>query len=161
MGLHLARAHQQNLLGAAEFFYLFAIIGFILLLLSGIGREEFKKEWAPILVLGVTLWLGLNHLRHMVFFLIAVGAYAPLWLARYSERWHLKTLVVPWAPLLRGKICTLACFGVALLGFSQFLAADPLALKIPPLPPPPKGRGNIIPWGPWLTSGVIIWKATS
>jgi hypothetical protein len=125
------RAYQQNLLGAEEFLYLFAIIGFMLLLVSGIGREEMKKEWPPILVLGVTLLLGLKHLRHMVFFLIAVGAYAPVWIARYSERWHFRSLVAPFAPILRGKICTLACFGVAILGFYQFLAADPLALKIP------------------------------
>jgi hypothetical protein len=55
------------------------------------------REATPALVLGLTLYMGMKHLRHQVFFLMAAGVYLPVLFEAFGE----KMLAAPLGPLAR------------------------------------------------------------
>jgi hypothetical protein len=92
------------------------------------------RELTPWLVLGVTLYLGLKHQRHQVFFFLAVGAYLPLpvsaYLAEVSTRPRIQSAYwrLGWAaPCL----VALSLSGWLIYGV---VSRTPLSLSLPQLP---------------------------
>jgi hypothetical protein len=110
--------------------YLATIIVFTFLLL-GWARW---REITTTLILGFTLYMGLNHIRHLVFFLIALGAYLPSLLTPYFETLQTLPRFEGLGRRLGWKIPMIASLAVMVLWGYRFLAREPLSLKIPPLP---------------------------
>jgi hypothetical protein len=101
-------------------------------------------KWRDItasLALGVTLYQGLLHVRHIVFFLILIGAYMPVIVTPFLQ----KILSWPRVMILRRvfgwKIAiSLACFFLIYGGYN-FLNLTPWRLKVPSQPL--ENRGGI------------------
>jgi len=90
-----------------------------------------KKEFTPILALGFTLFLGLRHIRHIVFFLILIGAYLPSSLSILFERFRNDPKISPLIDHLGLKILTILLL-ILLPYFSIIIAKqDPLSLRVP------------------------------
>ena len=100
------------------------------------------REITPALVLGLTLYLGLKHLRHQVFFLLAVGAYLPVLMEALGKRIRSSPPLDSWKlPLGRLVPVALALGGILIYGY-KFLSKDPLTLKLP-IRPDPSGVAGI------------------
>jgi len=92
------------------------------------------RDLTAILVLGLTLYLGIRHSRHLVFFLLLTGAYLPVILTRFLERITSDPKLISVGKRLGWKMP--AVVGLVLitsLGI-KIACCNPLALKIPPLP---------------------------
>lgn len=94
------------------------------------------REITPGLVLGLTLYLSLKHLRHQVFFFLAAGAYLPVLFEAYGKR----LLSAPPFPAWRARLGHLApallAVGLILVYGGRFIQAHPLSLKLPRIPDP-------------------------
>lgn len=113
-----------------EFGYFFLVLA-LALFFAVKGRW---RELTPIWTLGLTVYLGLKHLRHQVFVYILVGAYIPVLVTEYL----VKMKADPKINSLGGLLGWRAPVAVALLiilgnGF-RFVAKEPLSLQIPPAP---------------------------
>jgi len=115
---------------SVEFFY-YSLIIVIFLLLIWWGK------WRDItagLVLSVTLYVGLSHTRHMVFFLILTGAYMPVLLTPYIQRVMSWSLVIDLQHRLGKKIPAFLSIVLISYGAYNFLCSTPWTLRIPSKP---------------------------
>jgi hypothetical protein len=122
-------AYRRGLIGEGEVLYLFIIIAFT-------GMLAWWARWreiTPILVLTVTLFLGVKHIRHQVFFLLGVGAYVPRLFAAFLEKFKGEIPVFPGLNPLRRYFPFLAAAVMAGLCL-QFAGKAPFSLEIPAYP---------------------------
>jgi len=122
-------AYRRGLIGEGEVLYLFIIITFT-------GMLAWWARWreiTPILVLAVTLFLGVKHIRHQVFFLLGVGAYVPRLFAAFLEKFKGEIPVFPGLKPLRRCFPFLAAAVLAGLCL-QFAGKAPFSLEIPAYP---------------------------
>lgn len=110
--------------------YLATIIVFTFLLLWWARWREVTTT----LILGFTLYMGLNHVRHLVFFLIALGAYLPSLLTPYLETLRTMPRFEGFGRRLGWKIPIIASLAVMVLYGYRFLEREPFSLKIYPFP---------------------------
>ncbi len=94
------------------------------------------REVTPALILALTLFLGLKHQRHQIFFLLAAGAYLPVLMEAYGKKMLSSPPLLNWRPHL-GRLLpgALALFLILVYGYS-FLSKDPLSLETPAAPDP-------------------------
>lgn len=92
------------------------------------------REITPALILGLTMYLGFKHIRHQVFFYLAVGAYLPILLEAFGK----KILSSP--PFASGRLrlrrqmpVILALCGILFYGY-KFFSKDSLTLTFPAQP---------------------------
>ncbi len=126
----MLQGYRAGTLGGADLFYFFAIIACAVLL----GWWARWRDRTALLALAVTLWLGLRHQRHVVFFLILAGAYLPLLFSRYLEEINSRPQVAAAWTRIGWK---LPCLGAAFLSLSlgyRTLQAAPWTIEIPPQP---------------------------
>jgi hypothetical protein len=126
----LFRAYQTGIISENQFFYILTITAFALFLIWWARW----RELTPILNLGLTLYLGLKHYRHAVFFLLLLGAYLPLVLTTYLEELKTRPRVLSACRALGWKLPTLAGAVLILIVGYNFLSLAPLDLKTPPVP---------------------------
>lgn len=74
-------AYQKSQIGLFELAYTLFIMAFT----GFLAVRARWRELSPILALCLVLYLGLNHLRHLTFFLLLVGAYSPALLDKCLE----------------------------------------------------------------------------
>ncbi len=74
-------AYRKSQIGNFDLAYILFIVG----LAGFLAVRTGWRELAPILTLGLVLYLGLKHLRHLTFLLLLVGAYMPALLTRCLE----------------------------------------------------------------------------
>jgi hypothetical protein len=115
---------------SVEFIY-YSLIIVIFLQLVWWGKW---REITAGLVLSVTLYVGLSHTRHMVFFLILAGAYMPVLLTPYIQR----VMSWPWVINLKNRLGWKIPAFLSLLfisyGAYNFLSSTPWVLRIPSQP---------------------------
>jgi len=92
------------------------------------------REVTPGLILALTLYMGLKHLRHQVFFLLAAGAYLPVLFEAYG-----KTILASPPPALRrirvGPLVPAALAVVFIFVYGvKFFGSHPLSLELPAQP---------------------------
>jgi hypothetical protein len=95
------------------------------------------KEITPIIVLSTTAALGIAHIRHLTFFLIAAGAYlAPLAQKYFAGNQFYEKFRPIWTLIggKGGKICFLGVMAALIF----YLFPKSLSLEIPGLPVPGK-----------------------
>lgn len=126
----LLEAYRRGVVGGEALVYFLAIMVFALCL----GRLARWRDLTAMLALAVTLWLGLRHHRHLVFFLILAGAYLPLLLTHYLETLKSRPLVVAARAKIGWRLPALAAVFLGLALGYRFLAVGPLSLQIPPQP---------------------------
>jgi len=127
--LSVFRAYQVGL-------PLMGMIYFALLIMFSVFLAWWARwrELTPMLVLLVTLYLGLKHQRHQVFFFLSAAAYLPVLLTAYlkevQSRPRVATFVrrLGWAVPLILAVCLTGVYGYRLMGKS------PLTLQTPALP---------------------------
>jgi len=119
-------ALQKGVFGS-ELFYLVNIFLFSLLLFAWSPG----KEITPFIALGLTLYLGLRHMRHLVFFFILIGAYLPLPVSTLFDRIGSDPKVIYFKRRLGLKIPTL--FIMIVLVYYSYLIGNqnPLSLNVP------------------------------
>jgi hypothetical protein len=126
----LLSAYRQGLIGFTELFYFLAIIVFA-------GCLAWWARWrdsTALLALGVTLYLGVSHQRHMVFFLLLAGAYLPLLLSQYFKVFKERPEVqAAWARL-GWRLPCLGVVALALVIGVNIFREPPWAIKTVPLP---------------------------
>lgn len=121
-------------------FYFFAMVVFSGFLVAWARW----RELTPGLVLAVTLYLGLKHLRHVVFFLLAAMAYLPLLLTAYLEemrRAHPRVTAA--GQRLGWKIPTLVVICLVVFFAYRVLSNSPLSLRVHPYPDLESGVGTL------------------
>ncbi|MBM4294213.1 MAG: hypothetical protein FJ126_04825 [Deltaproteobacteria bacterium] len=119
----LAAGFQRGIVSYPEVLYFTVITAFVILL----GWWAKWRELSPLLALAVTLYLGLKHIRHQVFFLLLTAAYLPKLFTEYGQALKFS---LGWKQL-GGKI---PAIGAAILGatlFIQFLGKSPWKLEVP------------------------------
>jgi hypothetical protein len=105
------------------------------------------RDLTAILALCLTLYLGIMHTRHMVFFLLLTGAYLPTLLTRLQERITSNPKLISVAKRLGWKI-PLVMGLVLLTSYGAKIAnQNPLSLKIPSLPEETRNSGIYYPLG--------------
>jgi hypothetical protein len=92
------------------------------------------REISPALVLMVTLYLGLQHQRHQVFFMLAAGAYIPTLILAYSQKFLASFPLNRWRRHLGQSVPVVLALGFILICGSKFLHRAPLGLKLPAAP---------------------------
>ncbi len=108
------------------------------------------RELTPALCLGLTLYIGLTHIRHLVFCYLLVGAYIPVLLTPYFDEIKSRgKLAGVWDRLSRlpGLILALIAVFIGLFAY-LFFHQDPFSLKIPARPlTAMEAPGNYYPVG--------------
>ena len=123
-------AYQRSLITSFELVYLAAIIAFAV---SLIWWAKWREATAG-LALAVTLYLGLRHIRHQVFFMMLVGAYLPVLATAYFEVLGSRPNFKAVWQRLGLKISTLLVAFMLIVSSYGFLRYFSLNLKIPPQP---------------------------
>jgi hypothetical protein len=123
--------YRTGYLDPREFFNCLALI-YVGFMLAWWARW---REITPMLVLLVTLFLGLRHIRHLVFFGLAFEVYLPVLLTAYFQKLMQRPGLKIWVPRLVRKTPTLVLV-VLLIGLFSYRIANcnPLQLKIPAEP---------------------------
>ena len=105
------------------------------------------QEVTAGLILSLTLYMGLKHLRHQVFFLLAAGAYIPVLFEAYGKKILSTPPLAVWRSRL-GKLvpAVLAISFVFVYGY-KFLSASPLSLELPLMPDKTNRVGIYYPVG--------------
>jgi hypothetical protein len=140
------REFQTGLVSLTELLYLVSLVVFALFLALTVRW----RELTPGLVLLFTLYLGLKHGRHQVFFLLCYGAYLPSLLSAYFRVLGSRPGVAPLIARLGWKLPVLAGVLVALLFGARLLGTPLLSLEVPPWPKPgervyyPVGAGDYL-----------------
>jgi hypothetical protein len=123
----LHTSYQVGLIPGLHVALILCLIIFVAAL-AGVTRWRDYTGW---LTVAVTTYMCLKHVRHLMFFLLALGLYGPLLLTRYASRLGPS----PWLPglgsRLKSQIFPLICTGLALFFASLFLQARPLCLVTP------------------------------
>jgi hypothetical protein len=109
----------------------YSLIIVISLLLMSWGKW---REITASLTLGVTLYIGLAHTRHIVFFLILVGAYMPAIVTPFFQRVKSWPGVISLKYLFEWKFLFLLIASVMVLGGYKFISKTPWTLQIPSKP---------------------------
>lgn len=136
----ISRAYQTGLTNVMLLIYLLVLV---FMGLWGMWQSRWREVTAS-LALAVTLYLGLKHIRHLVFFLILFGAYVPVCLNVNVEylrsRSGLKKL---WNQRCT-KIAVLTLFAtLTLVNFYLFSTREPLSLNLAEKPDPPEDMNSI------------------
>ncbi len=97
------------------------------------------RELTPGLILLFTLYLGLRHCRHLVFFFVAAGAYLPVLLQAFGKEVLQSRAAAVWSRgPVRVAVATLALVGLLAVG-GKFFSKNPLTLELPETPKNPQG----------------------
>ncbi|MBM4285469.1 MAG: hypothetical protein FJ128_09500 [Deltaproteobacteria bacterium] len=114
-------------------FFLFVLLSLavMLVLLAGWVRWRDYTGW---LTLAVTAYLSLKHVRHLMFFLLALGLYGPLLLTRFAEKCGPLPRLPSLSITLKKNIVVILCSCLATLFAYQFIRSQPLSLVIPSHP---------------------------
>jgi hypothetical protein len=126
----LLTGYRQGTIGFTELFYFVAIIFFA-------GFLAWWARWrdsTPLVALGATLYLGLSHQRHLVFFLLLAGAYLPLLLSQYFAVFKERPGVqAAWARL-GWRLPCLGAVALSLAIGANLFREPPWTIKVAPLP---------------------------
>lgn len=122
-------------LSLEELIYVSIVIFISLLVIWGGKRRDVTVG----LTLGVTLFLGLTHARHMSFVLILVGAYSPVLLTPIFQEILSGPRLMNWRHRLGWKIPILLISCWIGLGVYKFLGSAPFTLQTPSHPPENRG----------------------
>ena len=112
-------------------FFVFSLVLLITLLFFIWARW---RELTSLLVIGFTVYLGLKHLRHQVFFFIVLGVYLPGVITLFLQIWRAEPrLQILRQPVARASALLL---GALLVSFCVYQTAvqRPLSLTLPPVP---------------------------
>jgi hypothetical protein len=139
----LWKGYQLGLLGQEGFFYFLALTA-VAVLAAWWARW---REISPILVLLFTFYLSVKHLRHQVFFALAVGAYMPLLLTAYFREITARPGFMALTSRLGRKIPALAL--ILLMGYFAYksVSQGPLQLKFSTEPAAATEAGIYYPLG--------------
>ncbi|MBW1986311.1 MAG: hypothetical protein JRI50_03625 [Deltaproteobacteria bacterium] len=159
------KGYQKDIISLGELVYILSIVVFGALLIIWARWREITAG----LVVGVSLYLGLKHIRHLSLFWIVLGAYLPVLVSAFFER--LKT--IPWIKAgherLDWRVLILLALGLIAFNSYRFIHHQPLNLTIPSQPEQPDGTkikmyypvgaidyiqrhhlsGNILTWFEW------------
>ncbi|MFP3868262.1 MAG: hypothetical protein ACLFUU_08885 [Desulfobacteraceae bacterium] len=139
----VVKAYQKGFIGIGELGYILSVLIFSALLIIW-GRW---REITAGLIVAVTLYLGLTHIRHLALFLIVLGAYLPVLVTAFFER--LKS--IPWIKAipqrLGWKVILLLILSLIGINSYQFLNQQPLSLKILSKMERPEGTRMYYPVG--------------
>ena len=105
------------------------------------------REITPGLILALTLYLGLKHLRHQIFFFLAAGAYLPVLIEAFGQKILFSPPLVSWRSRL-GQLVPAAlalCF-LIIYGY-KFINKAPLSLELPVTPEQSYQKGIHYPVG--------------
>ncbi len=92
------------------------------------------REVTPALILALTAFMGFKHQRHQVFFMLAAGAYLPVLLQAYGQKFLASLPLKSWHQRV-GQVlpATLAMCLILIWGY-RFLDNAPLSLELPTAP---------------------------
>lgn len=126
-----------------EFLLFFVVLLFSLFMIL---RTRWR-ELTPLLALAFTLYLGLMHLRHQVFFYLAVAAYLPTPLTAYLQIMRADPRIHRLGRRLGWKIPTLAA--ALVVGYYGYLIGSqrPLSFELPSRPAPRAKSPTYYPTG--------------
>ncbi len=130
--LSMFAAYKQGILASTAFLYFLILIVVAVLLVC--WRRW--REISPGLVMLVTLFLGVRHGRHIVFFVLAFAAYMPLLLTAFFRELKTRPEVIPWTRRLGGKIPALGVIFLIVFFAYRFGSRNPFNLKFPSEPNP-------------------------
>ncbi len=123
---------QDLATGALGSFYYTLLVLILVLFLWWRSRYW---ELTPLLLLGITLVLGVKHVRHLMFFFMLVGAFWPITLKPYEQdlagRPRLQRL---WQKGSTKLMVIAAAFLLAGFFISNFFGRDPFSLTTPAAP---------------------------
>jgi hypothetical protein len=125
--LSLFEAYKQGILTSTGFLY-------FLILMVGAGLLAWWSRWreiTPGLVILLTLYLGISHNRHLVFFALTFAAYMPVLLTAFFQELQTRPEVIPWIQRLGGAIPTVLVIFLIILFSYRFVSRNPLSLKLP------------------------------
>jgi hypothetical protein len=92
------------------------------------------RDLTPILALGVTLYLGIRHTRHLVFFLLLTGAYLPVVLTGFFAKLASEPQLISLGRRLGWKVPLVAGLVLVASYGATIASRHPLSLTVPPLP---------------------------
>lgn len=141
--LSLLEGYKQGFLGGQEFYYFLDLIA-VTFFLAWRARW---REITPVLVLLCTVYLGVKHTRHLVFLVLAFGAYMPVLLTAYFQELSTRPGVMARMHRLGWKVPSLVIF--LLVGIFAYRVAirNPLKLEVPPAPSSVSKTGSYYPVG--------------
>ncbi len=99
-----------------------------------LGIRTKGQEITPWLVLAVTGFLGVKHQRHLVFFLLAAGAYLPVFLNTFFEKWSPPPWVASWRARVGLAWPTAFLTALSLATVCWCLNKSPWTLEVPSRP---------------------------
>jgi hypothetical protein len=105
------------------------------------------RELTPGLILALTLYMGLKHLRHQVFFLLAAGAYLPVLFEAYGRKILASPPLAAWRPRLGQLLPVALALSFMLVYGYKVISAHPLALELPAAPDQTRRVGIHYPVG--------------
>jgi hypothetical protein len=122
--------YQLGILEGRELFFFLSLTA-VAVFLALLTRW---REITPALVLVFTLYQGVTHNRHMVFFAITFGAYMPVLLTAYFRELSARPGVMTRIHRMGGKVPALVV--ILLMGFYayRFASVNPLKLRVPSAP---------------------------
>jgi hypothetical protein len=123
-------SYETNFLSSREVFY------FLFIILAPIRWIQVVRwrEITPIIILIFTLYLGITHIRHMVFFLIAAGAFLPAVAQQYFAQIKFHPLDIIFNFLkARAAVFSTPLLLVIMIPI-LFINPVSFSLKVPPLP---------------------------
>jgi hypothetical protein len=92
------------------------------------------RDLTAILASCLTLYLGIRHTRHIVFFLLLTGAYLPAILTRFLEKIASDPKLISVGKRLGWKIPMVVVIVLITSFGAKIVSSNPLSLNIPPLP---------------------------
>jgi hypothetical protein len=107
------------------------------------------REVTPALILALTLYLGLKHQRHQVFFMLAAGAYLPVVFQVYGQKFVTSLPFRNWRQCLGQMLPAVLALCFILVCCYKFLDKAPLSLKLPIAPK----QGD--KWTPYYPVGAV------
>jgi hypothetical protein len=116
------------------FAFLYIIITIILFALIVLWRKP--RELTSFIGLGLTLYFGLNHFRHLGFFLIIAGAYMPVWLRAYLQKMKSEMIIQVILQRIGWKIPVLIGIFIIFSTSAKIINQSPLSLQLPVQPNP-------------------------
>jgi len=128
--LSIFAAYQHGILEGGALFYFLGLIA-VAVFLACLAHW---REITPALVLLFTLYLGVTHNRHRVFFVITFGAYMPVLLTVYFQELSARPGFMARIHSLGRRIPALVV--ILLTGFYayRFVSVNPLTLEVPSEP---------------------------
>jgi hypothetical protein len=126
----LYQCYQDGIIKGNELIYFLAILVFAVSIMIWARW----REVTAILALAVTLFLGLQHARHIVFFMILMGAYLAVPLTSYLEALKFNPKILLAFQQIGWRIPTLAGLGIVIMYSLNFISQEPFKLKIPSKP---------------------------